>query len=726
MEPIAPQNVGISFINKSGRRARIYQSDRFGYEIHYRFFLRPNEPRSLSYTPDGTFWVAYDFTTNALLLINGQPRMETVQNPRGVMVAATVHSNFLRPEPLGNMPAKPLFIETLVVLDPSFLKHYGMEQATSYTLVLMNMVARTFTHKSLSIPILVVLSNIIPMKEKPEYYKIEPNRPEISVSAACRYAGENAGNASVDFALILTRENIGPAGYASMYTMCTKRSCALVRDSGPDTAFVIAHEIGHALGIGHDEDNGCVRASSGGSNIMVKRIYSTSSNYQWSSCSKRMLRQNLRYFRCIKNVPVLLPVFKHNMNYLPGESLNLTAQCKSYRGKDALPCTLRMSTRCKYLWCRKNRISHCEPVWWHAPLEGTSCAVNRWCLRGQCMKKVKRVLVHGNWSNWSSFEPPCESHQRMWLIQRRNRTCDNPKPQGGGQECSGTSKEYRIVLPADDKTCKIYSLTELIMNKWIDTNSLASMGCQKSRHRNKTWISYSREMQQKHISSLNLTCNFESTNCGWKSSKVGTMPWIFGRGKSPSMYTGPEYDHTFKNMSGHYLYFETSGLGDGRRLRKGSTVVLESPMILAPSLCLEFAYHMFGRDMGALNVFIRNGKHKRKVWYKTGPQGQSWQKAKIDLKVNIEYKITIEAVRGRSYYSDIAIDDLSLSFGLCGHKQGVKECHSVCIDTNSKQMHVAQTVDGTPCKLVSSIDSVCFNRTCQPVNCRGIIGKSDC
>lgn len=49
-----------------------------------------------------------------------------------------------------------------------------------------------------------------------------------------------------------------------------------------------------SLGIGHDEDNGCVRASSGGSNIMVKRIYSTSSNYQWSSCSKRMLRQNLR------------------------------------------------------------------------------------------------------------------------------------------------------------------------------------------------------------------------------------------------------------------------------------------------------------------------------------------------------------------------------------------------------------------------------------------------
>ena len=35
-------------------------------------------------------------------------------------------------------------------------------------------------------------------------------------------------------------------GYAAMYTMCTKKSCALVKESGFNTAYVIAHEAGHA------------------------------------------------------------------------------------------------------------------------------------------------------------------------------------------------------------------------------------------------------------------------------------------------------------------------------------------------------------------------------------------------------------------------------------------------------------------------------------------------
>ena len=49
-----------------------------------------------------------------------------------------------------------------------------------------------------------------------------------------------------DVALYVTRKNIGPAGYAPVTGMCKpQRSCAVTRDSGISTAYVMAHEIGH-------------------------------------------------------------------------------------------------------------------------------------------------------------------------------------------------------------------------------------------------------------------------------------------------------------------------------------------------------------------------------------------------------------------------------------------------------------------------------------------------
>ena len=36
--------------------------------------------------------------------------------------------------------------------------------------------------------------------------------------------------------------------------------------------------------------------------------------------------------------------------------------------------------------------------------------------------------------------------------------------------------------------------------------------------------------------------------------------WIIGSGGTPSAYTGPNYDHTFKNKSGHFAYVESTKL----------------------------------------------------------------------------------------------------------------------------------------------------------------------
>ena len=59
--------------------------------------------------------------------------------------------------------------------------------------------------------------------------------------------------------IFLTRQDFGPAGYAPVEGMCQKkRSCSLNLEDGFSSAFVIAHEMGHVLGMEHDGEHGNV------------------------------------------------------------------------------------------------------------------------------------------------------------------------------------------------------------------------------------------------------------------------------------------------------------------------------------------------------------------------------------------------------------------------------------------------------------------------------------
>ncbi|KAH3695187.1 hypothetical protein DPMN_082643 [Dreissena polymorpha] len=61
-----------------------------------------------------------------------------------------------------------------------------------------------------------------------------------------------------------------------------------------------------------------------------------------------------------------------------------------------------------------------------------------------CQKKPCINAVHGNWSDWSSWfgcSVSCDAG-----LQTRSRTCDNPKPNEYGKECSGSDVQYAVCL----------------------------------------------------------------------------------------------------------------------------------------------------------------------------------------------------------------------------------------------------------------------------------------
>ena len=56
--------------------------------------------------------------------------------------------------------------------------------------------------------------------------------------------------------------------------------------------------------------------------------------------------------------------------------------------------------------------------------------------------------VHGNWSQWGAFgacSVTCGGG-----LQIRVRTCDNPPPEFGGDDCAGKSEEIR---PCNEIPC---------------------------------------------------------------------------------------------------------------------------------------------------------------------------------------------------------------------------------------------------------------------------------
>ncbi|KAL9953497.1 hypothetical protein ACROYT_G040920 [Oculina patagonica] len=168
-----------------------------------------------------------------------------------------------------------------------------------------------------------------------------------------------------------------------------------------------------------------------------------------------------------------------------------------------------------------------------------------------------------------------------------------------------------------------------------------------------------------------VSCSFDSGLClGWSQSKSDVFDWTLHSGSTSSSGTGPSSDH---GGSGMYMYIETSSprsTGDNAKLQ------LAVPRSESSS-CLMFFYHMYGSSMGTLNVFSGNAK----IFTKSGNQGYYWKK--VTRTLHLSDVITFEGIRGSSYRSDIAIDDVTVIEGNCPGCGGVLNKSSGEIDVSN-------------------------------------------
>ncbi|MGH0118250.1 UNVERIFIED_CONTAM: hypothetical protein FKN15_057484 [Acipenser sinensis] len=330
-------------------------------------------------------------------------------------------------------------IEVLLAVDDSVVRFHGKEHVQNYVLTLMNIVDEIYHDESLGTHINIVLVRMIMVGYRQSISLIEQGNPSRSLEQVCRWAHSQQRSEPDhaeyhDHAIFLTRQDFGPAGYAPVTGMCHPlRSCTLNHEDGFSSAFVVAHETGHVLGMEHDgQGNRCGDETSMGS-IMAPLVQAAFHRYHWSRCSKQELNRYIHSYDCLLDDP-----FEHKwpkLPELPGINYSMDKQCRFDFGVGYKMCTaFRTFHPCKQLWCSHPDNQYFCKTKKGPPLDGTECAPAKICNTEECRGPYEDFRAqqcsqqsshyHQNKKHtWLPYEHPDEA-QKCELICQSKETGD--------------------------------------------------------------------------------------------------------------------------------------------------------------------------------------------------------------------------------------------------------------------------------------------------------------
>ncbi|XP_044005602.1 A disintegrin and metalloproteinase with thrombospondin motifs 1-like [Aphidius gifuensis] len=197
--------------------------------------------------------------------------------------------------------ANQYFINIILFADTSMSDHYGNE-LENYLKLVMAKVSRIFKHFSIGHPIAFGSVNIKKTNENfldPDKYPMN----SIILENFCKWQSTQTINPDMKnlndsyVALLLTRniiclsshgdKNCEGAGHANSGTICNQNlSCGVINDGSFSTELTIAHEVGHLLGMRHDNYNkACLINDNSGSLYLMNHEMTEKHPKMWSNCS---------------------------------------------------------------------------------------------------------------------------------------------------------------------------------------------------------------------------------------------------------------------------------------------------------------------------------------------------------------------------------------------------------------------------------------------------------
>ncbi|KAL4216334.1 hypothetical protein ACF0H5_024061 [Mactra antiquata] len=203
---------------------------------------------------------------------------------------------------------------------------------------------------------------------------------------------------------------------------------------------------------------------------------------------------------------------------------------------------------------------------------------------------------------------------------------------------------------------------------------------------------------------ISVSCDFENSEmCGYSNRNLtyDDFDWTRHQGKTKSIHTGPDADHT--SGSGYYMYIEASSPS-----KQGDVAKLQSPPFFADgNQRLTFWYSMYGDSIGSLGVYLTNGNTQQKLFSEsTASATPSWKQACVDITTEqANARIEFRGVVGSNYNGDIAIDDVNLDTGNCNNITG----------NTSEPSKWTEWSHWSTCSTTCGIGTITRGRTCKYV-----------
>lgn len=155
-------------------------------------------------------------------------------------------------------------------------------------------------------------------------------------------------------------------------------------------------------------------------------------------------------------------------------------------------------------------------------------------------------------------------------------------------------------------------------------------------------------------------CNMINGFINESSTLIDDIDWRTDDNDTPSAGTGPATDYNPGTAAGNYLYTEASACYNMNAQLLSPCIDLTN----ATNPWLTFAWHLYGADMGTLNVDVfGNNSWNNAMFTVSGNQGNQWNVAYVNLNAYIGQVINVRwrGVTGANFASDMAIDAVSIS-----------------------------------------------------------------
>ncbi|KAJ8038432.1 A disintegrin and metalloproteinase with thrombospondin motifs 6 [Holothuria leucospilota] len=340
------------------------------------------------------------------------------------------------------------YLEVMVTIDKDMANFHG-DAVEDYATALLNVASARFQDESLGdTPLYIQIVNITVLEsDTVQGTNLHFNSDgEHTLSDFCSYqSGRNPTSDSDsehwDLAILLTRKDLVLNGSSSLLGLATargacqpSRECLLCEDYGLAAGLVLAHEIGHTLGMTHDGDLDA-QSCPNGQYLMSSARINGPGTFQWSQCSRSKFQSFIGQFSCLNDTQARDTLQQSGD---PGAISSPDNQCRLYSASMPLACTeaqlnqigKSLADTCGILHCIENGVCNPTPL---PSLDGTVCGVGMSEESGIRPTSVvpanvpiqPQSPIDGGWSEWLSYLTPC-TRTCGGGIQLQYRSCTNP------------------------------------------------------------------------------------------------------------------------------------------------------------------------------------------------------------------------------------------------------------------------------------------------------------